>query len=79
MIHRDIKPQNLLLKRASAPGEAASGGAERSWEVKIADFGLSARMASSEERRLRRTTNHEPRPTPHAKSISFTPQERRRP
>ena len=46
VIHRDIKPQNLLLKQR--PDE--QGGGEV-WDLKIADFGLSARLTSVQERR----------------------------
>ena len=76
VIHRDVKPQNLLLKRVARGARYAAGDTQRDggggggvgggggggaggdgaecaweWEVKIADFGLSARLASREERR----------------------------
>lgn len=43
VIHRDIKPQNILLVQAEGPGGAAAGG----FFVKLVDFGM-AKPADSE-------------------------------
>jgi hypothetical protein len=41
MIHRDIKPDNLLLERLSAPADENSGVASGRYLLKISDFGLA--------------------------------------
>jgi len=40
LLHRDIKPHNLLLARQAAPPRT-SAGAAASWRLLLADFGLA--------------------------------------
>jgi serine/threonine protein kinase len=47
-VHRDVKLENVLLVGAPPPEQAAARGAhQRTWDVRLADFG-SARFLERE-------------------------------
>src|SRR5206468_916927 len=45
ILHRDVKPANLLVKRPGEPGASATGG---TWQAKLIDFGLALRRTGRE-------------------------------
>jgi serine/threonine protein kinase len=42
VLHRDVKPANVLVRRGASPG-AHAPGSPTSWQVKLIDFGLALR------------------------------------
>jgi serine/threonine protein kinase len=49
MVHRDIKPDNLLLQRLGPPQANANPDAAERYQLKISDFGLARLMDDSSE------------------------------
>ena len=42
ILHRDLKPGNVLLRVSGEPGASATGG----WDVRVIDFGLAVRFTA---------------------------------